>query len=642
MKTICTPRILTAVLLPAAFFLGGCQSPEIIPEPAQAMPLVNDAGVVLVEIEKPIFSHEVETEEKPWTHLDFHNDPEHFQFVIVADRTGGARPGIFPMAMEKLNLLRPEFIITVGDMIEGYHEDTAVLYEEWEEFNGFLEQLEMPFFYLPGNHDNINQAMKDVYTNLFGRMYYSFVYRDVLFLCLDTQDGASTGMGEKQTAWAVEEVKKHADVRWTFVLMHQPMWVHEEGNLESSRKNIGDAHATGYRAVQEALGERPYTALAGHFHQYIKFVRENRDHIILGSTGGGSPLRGTAYGEFDHGVWVTMTDEGPVLANLLLEGIEDKNVHTENHLRMRHGLEFTVSDMSDLAKGFTASADLENPFEHVLDAKVSWPLEEGSAWKIEPAELQQKIHEGKTEKFSFSISYTGDKRYPAFPSCVAALSAGDDFNEEIEVVGPIPVGEYLKVARPTLEASRTEVAPVVDGNLNDLVWQQPVHVSEFLTIESKAPPVETEAWLAFDSENFYVAMKCHEPEMDKLVAKGKERDGNIFKDDAIEVFVGPSLEDPTYYQFCSNVNGVQHDGKVFDNTFTSEFTVGIAREDAAWTIEVAIPWKDMGIAAPDEDSRMTIQLVRTRGQEREICQYPPLNGSNHHRPLHAFMTFEGK
>lgn len=37
-------------------------------------------------------------------------------------------------------------------------------------------------------------------------------------------------------------------------------------------------------------------------------------------------MRGTAFGEFDHIVWVTMTDSGPRIANLLLDGIFDENV----------------------------------------------------------------------------------------------------------------------------------------------------------------------------------------------------------------------------------------------------------------------------------------------------------------------------
>ena len=56
----------------------------------------------------------------PWSNLDFNNDPDNFQFAIVTDRTGGHRAGVFEDAIRKLNLLQPEFVISVGDLIEGY------------------------------------------------------------------------------------------------------------------------------------------------------------------------------------------------------------------------------------------------------------------------------------------------------------------------------------------------------------------------------------------------------------------------------------------------------------------------------------------------------------------------------------------
>ena len=56
---------------------------------------------------------------KPWTSEDFLDDPQEFQFAIVSDRTGGARKGVFERAVKALNLLRPEFVMSVGDLIEG-------------------------------------------------------------------------------------------------------------------------------------------------------------------------------------------------------------------------------------------------------------------------------------------------------------------------------------------------------------------------------------------------------------------------------------------------------------------------------------------------------------------------------------------
>jgi hypothetical protein len=44
-------------------------------------------------------------------------------------------------------------------------------------------------------------------------------------------------------------------------------------------------------------------------------------YYSLATTGGDSRMRGVEYGEFDHLVWVTMKKDGPVIANILLDGI---------------------------------------------------------------------------------------------------------------------------------------------------------------------------------------------------------------------------------------------------------------------------------------------------------------------------------
>jgi hypothetical protein len=58
----------------------------------------------------------------PWTHQDFANHPTEFQFAIVSDRAANPREGVFLAALAKLELLRPEFVLSIGDFIHGYDE----------------------------------------------------------------------------------------------------------------------------------------------------------------------------------------------------------------------------------------------------------------------------------------------------------------------------------------------------------------------------------------------------------------------------------------------------------------------------------------------------------------------------------------
>ena len=170
------------------------------------------------------FRTDVNTQQKPWTNLDFYNNPSNFQFALVSDNTGGARPGIFEKGIEKLNLMMPEFVLSVGDLIQGYTQDTTRIREEWTEFNKKIDGLKMPFFYLPGNHDITNLVMQKEWEDRYGRRYYHFTYKDVLFVILDSNDDDDHNITDAQTTFALDAINKNPGVRWTFVLVHHPIW----------------------------------------------------------------------------------------------------------------------------------------------------------------------------------------------------------------------------------------------------------------------------------------------------------------------------------------------------------------------------------------------------------------------------------
>ena len=262
----------------------------------------------------------------PWTSLAANDAAGDFHFVIVSDRTGGARPGVFESAIPKVNLLEPAFVVSVGDLIEGNTEDQAQLDREWDEFEGFVAGLETPFFYAAGNHDMSNAVMAATWQARFGPSYYRFVYKDVLFLVLNSElfgmvrDMHTPVPGPwtqaEQMAFIAETLRRFPNPRWTIVIIHQPRW------------DYADAPQDDWQKVEAMLGQRDYTVFAGHSHRYVKIVRQDRRYITLATTGGGSSLRGLMHGEFDHVALVSMTDAGPRIANLTLDGIQDENVTT--------------------------------------------------------------------------------------------------------------------------------------------------------------------------------------------------------------------------------------------------------------------------------------------------------------------------
>ena len=246
----------------------------------------------------------------PVTSAPFNDDSDKLQFAIISDLWGGYRYGVFEEAVAELEQLQPQFVLSVGDLIDGATYDSELLDKEWTEFDNLVSTLSMPFFYVPGNHDIANAWMETKWKTRLGRPYYYFIHKNALFLCLDTQDGGSSSISEGQIEYFIKVIKDNPDVSWTFIFMHRPVWLGDIGEEE------------GFRKIEEALSGKNYTVFSGHLHTLSNRIKNGNKYIILGSTGGGSDLRGEEFGELDHISWVTLNSSGtPLILNLKLNCI---------------------------------------------------------------------------------------------------------------------------------------------------------------------------------------------------------------------------------------------------------------------------------------------------------------------------------
>ena len=102
-------------------------------------------------------------------------------------------------------------------------------------------------------------------------------------------------------------IEKHADVRWTFLFLHEPAW---EKPSES------------FKAIQQLLKARKHTFFAGHLHYYDYDNIDGYEHITMGPAGASFHQDGP--GNVDHIMWVTMTEDGPEMGNIALKGLFDR------------------------------------------------------------------------------------------------------------------------------------------------------------------------------------------------------------------------------------------------------------------------------------------------------------------------------
>ncbi|WP_282124427.1 metallophosphoesterase family protein [Algibacter mikhailovii] len=265
-------------------------------------------------------SNRKQTEANPWTHLNFKDQTKDFNFAIVSDNSGGRRPGVFEDAIQKLNKLKPDFVISVGDLIDtkDYKLDSSkfddkLIKERWLEFNNITKQLKVPFFYVAGNNDIRNSKMETHWSKQFGATYYHFKYKTALFIVLNSEDKPGSKYGEisdHQMNWLKTILEENTSASWTFIFLHRPMWLY---------KNNQD-----WKKIEELTMNRKLTVFAGHHHTYSKATANGHNYYGLATTGGASSLK-FEKGQFDHISWVSVSDSIPQISNILLNGIWGDN-----------------------------------------------------------------------------------------------------------------------------------------------------------------------------------------------------------------------------------------------------------------------------------------------------------------------------
>jgi len=357
----------------------------------------------------------------PWTGK-IAREPKAFHFVVLPDRTGGEREGVYARVIERANLMQPDFIVSVGDLIEGGTEDIGEIEREWDEFEALIAKLEMPLFYCAGNHDISNETMRDAWLKRFGSSWYHFRHRDVLFLILDSEDrtdwSGGGNMSPEQVDDALAALATHADVRWTCVFMHRPIW----------------HNSPGFEQIEQALADRPYTVFVGHEHAYEHQARHDRDYYVLATAGGISQMRGPLAGEFDHLMWVTMRDDGPRVANLMIEGVWGDDVAAEVRERMLAltdrpaRLLGTEVVLIDTPNGGSLPLILKNPTDAPIEIRIM-KLDGGAQLADGPSAIQ--LEAGERRSLDLPIAWNAPA--PAILKLTGQITFGPDLRYAVVV-----------------------------------------------------------------------------------------------------------------------------------------------------------------------------------------------------------------
>src|SRR5712691_9436642 len=116
--------------------------------------------------------------------------------------------------------------------------------------------------------------------------------------------------------------------------------------------------------------------------------------------------------------------------------------------------------------------------------------------------------------------------------------------------------------RPRIEPVRVTTPPVIDGRLDDEVWQgPPLALSDWLTynpLNGEKLAQQTQVLAAYDDRNIYFAFRCLDPEPGKVRGSLSRRD-DLWNDDWVGLSLDSLGNGQTSYDLFVNPAGVQGD-----------------------------------------------------------------------------------
>jgi len=170
---------------------------------------------------------------------------------------------------------------------------------------------------------------------------------------------------------------------------------------------------------------------------------------------------------------------------------------------------------------------------------------------------------------------------------------------------------------PTYHAPRIEIPPVIDGQLDDACWRMaPVASFKLRANADIYHSRGTTARVVWDDENLYIGFRCAVPDVSKLTVEATERDGAVWLDDAVEVFLqSDPAKSRQYAQFVVNAAAVQLDTSSGGVGANAPWDAAALVGEAAWFAEIEIPWESVSSEAhPREGDRWRVLL----GQDCQV------------------------
>lgn len=575
---------------------------------------------------------------------------EEVRFIIFGDSQFG-NPPEYERMMHEAEMLNPNFVIQVGDLIHGYTKNKEKLYKEWRWFKHQISPLTCPYYPVPGNHDVVTDEAEEVYAEVWGKekLYYSFDKENVHSIVLNSwwQD-ADDRIEDWQKDWLKNDLADFAKKNGglgseqlknaaIFVYMHSPLWKYPDEH--EGKKD--------WNKVHDILKEYPVKlVVAGHSHEYVWEKKDNINYLVINSAGVSRPSK--EGGKFSSFLHVSVKENGSVkYANISAGSVLplDSVSPTERKSVPRFYIREQTIQVPNWKAGDKVDIEIEAPIINNLDTartfRLDWFIPYGANVNITPESIWLDIDAKDTVNQIFKISSEAAPEKNNLPyleiSSKEILRTGyvsrnleekyknEKQNNDIEFKSNVILekavefkGKYNLFIPPIIKAKRITEKIELDGKVDEAAWEISETISKFKNSESDSVEIGMSVKILYDDNYLYVGAYLEEPNIDGLRT---EAGGNIpltWDDDDFEMFFDPAQSQSDYYRLFQNAAGTRfnslprwHPDKYFESKYRSKIFIG----EEYWSLEMIIPWSDISLKeGPKSGDKWGFNVGRHRQQ----------------------------
>ncbi len=198
------------------------------------------------------------------------------------------------------------------------------------------------------------------------------------------------------------------------------------------------------------------------------------------------------------------------------------------------------------------------------------------------------------------------------------VSSEDTLRSEDSGVADVPAVEVAYVDNAEF---------VLDGKLNESMWKNVVPL-KMVTKSGKDTSDDTVVRMVSDDENIYISVTCYDRNMSEAKGKIDHRDGFVWTDDSLELFINPSNRQHDYHLGVS-ITGAQYDSVMDDSSWNGDWQVATTRFEDRWVAEVVLPFEMFDLSEFDL-GEWKFNICRTNQATQEYSCWSPTYSTSFH------------